>query len=145
MYRRTAFDKAGGFDASFRHSADIDMGIRVSALGTTVYLAEPFVFRRIHDTNLTWKNLAHGHITHDRAALFERFRDRYAFSPSEIRRFKTYLSACACFDILRIGRHRSVSVALQALGQIIRYAHPELGVYWRVVRELVSGRNEDAM
>lgn len=144
MFRLSAFRATGGYDPQFRHAADADLAIRVADRGTTVYLNSPFLLRRMHSDNLTWRHLAEGNITADRARLFEKHHGRHSFTTKEIAQFKAYLVACACYDVMRLPRHRSVRTMAKAFAQMPRYATAWVPAYIAALAEIVSRRNLDA-
>lgn len=143
MFRRSAFEAVGGYDPSFPHAADLDFALRVAQQGETVYLNRRFLKRRMHDRNLTWKNLACGHVSRDRRRLHDRYCRSYDFSPRERAEFRAHLVACACYDVLRYPSHRGWNVVRYALGEIFRHLRPNPVVYWRQAREILTGVNLD--
>jgi glycosyltransferase involved in cell wall biosynthesis len=143
MFRLAHFRAVGGYDGAFHHAADLDLAVRVAQRGLTIYLNQPYLLRRMHADNLTWRHLATGHVTADRARLFEKNRDKYPFSATELAQFKAYLVACACYDIVRLPRHKSVKAAARALTQIPRYASVHPSVYRSALTEILSRRNQD--
>jgi len=143
MYRPADCRAVGGYDPCLRHAADLDLAVRIAQRGLTVYLNEPYLMRRMHTDNLTWRHLALGHVTADRERLFERNCGKYQFSSSEIRQFRAYLVACACYDILRLPKHRSMRAALGALRQIRRHASLWPSMYGSTLSELLLSRNLD--
>ena len=143
MFRLADFRAVGGYDSRFRHAADIDLAVRIAQRGKTVYLNRPYLYRRMHATNLTWQHLASGYVTADRAKLYEGNKTRYRFSSREIAQFRAYLVACACYDIVRLPRHKSVKVAASALAQIGRYGPAQPRAYRSAISEIWSGRNQD--
>jgi hypothetical protein len=53
IVRKSALDKAGGRDPSFRYISDFDMWVRVTRYGDMVHIPEKLAYWRLHDTNLT--------------------------------------------------------------------------------------------
>jgi glycosyltransferase involved in cell wall biosynthesis len=53
IVRKSALDKAGGRDPSFRFISDLDMWVRVTRCGDMVHIPEKLAYWRLHDTNLT--------------------------------------------------------------------------------------------
>jgi GT2 family glycosyltransferase len=133
----------GGFNPAFRHGADVDFAVRVAQHGRTVYLNQPYLHRRLHKNNLTWLNLAAGHVSHDRALRFEHHKRSYAFTPEELAQFRAYLTACAAYDLARLPKHKSARVVGEAFRQIARYSGPYPSAYLSLLREVVTGRNRD--
>lgn len=128
---------------AFRHGADVDLTIRIAELGRTVYLNEPLLLRRLHDHNLTWHNLAAGHISRERVLRFERHKGRYAFTHQDLVRFRAYLVACAAYDVLRVFKHKSLEVTAYAIRQMARYWDFQPAVYLSLLTEIITGRNRD--
>jgi glycosyltransferase involved in cell wall biosynthesis len=144
MFRRADFEAIGGYDAAFGHAADIDLAIRIANRGDTIYINRPYLHRRMHADNLTWTNLATGRVTDDRAALFEKYKATHDFTPDELARFRAYLVACACYDLVRTPRHRSLRVIRTALSQIRQYSQLRPDIYLSACAEIVTGENRDA-
>ncbi|MGH3927691.1 MAG: glycosyltransferase family 2 protein, partial [Pseudonocardiaceae bacterium] len=69
MFRWEAWEAVGGYRKTFEHAADIDFNIRLAGLGKAVYLATPFLRRRIHAGNLTRTHVALGASSRDRLRL----------------------------------------------------------------------------
>jgi glycosyltransferase involved in cell wall biosynthesis len=143
MFRRSIFDRVGGFDPAFRHGADVDLAVRIAHHGRTIYLNQPYLRRRLHKNNLTWTNLSAGHVSRDRALRFEHHKRSYSFGPEELARFRAYLTACAIYDLARLPRHKSARVVGEAFRQIARYSGVHPSAYMSLTRELVTGRNRD--
>jgi glycosyltransferase involved in cell wall biosynthesis len=143
MFRRAVFDAVGGFDPAFRHGADVDLAVRIARQGRTIYLNQPYLRRRFHKNNLTWTNLAAGHVSRDRALRFEHHKRSYSFEPEEMACFRAYLTACATYDLARLPRHKSARVVGEAFRQIARYSGIYPAAYMSLIRELVTGRNRD--
>ncbi|MFQ5889926.1 MAG: glycosyltransferase [Gemmatimonadota bacterium] len=144
MYRRSVFDRLGGYDPAFGHAADVDFNLRASELGRIVYLRRPFLRRRLHQANLTRRNLATGELTVDRVRLFERFAIGRGFSAREIAEFRAHLVARSSFDLLRSTAHGRWPAAKLAARSVVRHVRPTPLVYGRYLYEIVSGRNRDA-
>lgn len=143
MFRRAIFEMVGGFNPAFRHGADTDFAVRVAQHGRTIYLNQPYLHRRLHKNNLTWLNLAAGHVSRDRALRFEHHKRSYPFDPEELARFRAYLTACAAYDLARVTRHKSAGVVGEAFRQIARYSGLYPSAYASLLREVVTGRNRD--
>lgn len=143
MFRKEVFETVGGFDPAFRHGADVDLAVRVAQHGRTIYLNHPYLYRRLHKNNLTWLNLAAGHVSRDRALRFEHHKRSYAFDPEELARFRAYLTACATYDLARVAKHKSAGVVGEAFRQIARYSGFYPSAYMSLLREVVTGRNRD--
>ncbi|MGH6643443.1 MAG: glycosyltransferase [Bradyrhizobium sp.] len=143
MFRKAIFETVGGFDPAFRHGADVDLAVRVAQHGRAIYVNHPYLYRRLHKNNLTWLNLAAGHVSRDRALRFEHHKRSYAFDPEELARFRAYLTACATYDLCRVTRHKSAGVVGEAFRQIARYSGFYPSAYMSLLREVVTGRNRD--
>jgi glycosyltransferase involved in cell wall biosynthesis len=53
LIRRTAYDKAGGFDPSLRYNEDLDLALRLSLLGPWAFIAEPLVIWRQSEDSIS--------------------------------------------------------------------------------------------
>ena len=53
LCERSLFEEVSGFDTSFNYCADWEMWIRLAALTEFLYLDEPLVLYRQHDTNMS--------------------------------------------------------------------------------------------
>jgi glycosyltransferase involved in cell wall biosynthesis len=76
--RTEAFARTGGWSPALRHAADVDMNIRLAALGPSAFTARPVLQRRWHRSNLTRTNVVAGHTTRERVELYERHRSALA-------------------------------------------------------------------
>lgn len=143
MFRRAVFEFVGGFNPAYRHGADVDLAIRVAQHGRTIYLNQPYLRRRVHKSNLTWHNLAAGHVSRDRALRFEHHKGSYLFNARELAQFRAYLAACAAYDLARVPRHKSVRVVGEAFRQIAEYSGLTPSAYFCLLREIITGQNRD--
>jgi glycosyltransferase involved in cell wall biosynthesis len=57
MARRECFEKIGGFDARLPFSVDMEMWMRIALFFDVAYLAEPLIWYRFHENNLTHQYL----------------------------------------------------------------------------------------
>lgn len=54
MFRRSVYDEIGGFDATFRHSEDMDLLLRIRERGIAIsILSEVVLYRRFHGEQMT--------------------------------------------------------------------------------------------
>ena len=84
MFRKSVFEKAGGFDEAFlsaRGYEDIDMTIRLSEVTAFAYIPEVLVLYRLHESNLSdspEKSQLH---VHNRGIYLHKCLDRYRSNP----------------------------------------------------------------
>lgn len=57
MFRRSAYESAGGYDPKLRHMEDYDLWLRMARFGEATVLPDVLVAYRIHDRQIT-KNVA---------------------------------------------------------------------------------------
>ncbi len=143
MYRRSVFETLEGYDASFRHAADVDFNLRASRYGKIAYLAQPFLRRRLHAANLTRANRESGALLEDRESLFRRFATGNLFSPREMAEFRAYLLATSTRDLLHALARGRLTVARLALRAVLGHVRPTPRVYAAYAWEILSGRNRD--
>ena len=143
MFRRSAFDTVGGYDAEFEHAADVDFNLRVARLGNAVYLATPLLQRRLHGGNLTRAHIADGAQSRDRVRLYGRHAPDVDLSAADTGRIRVALVSHATYDAARAVRLRRYDVARENLSTAWQYARNPPRLYWERLRELVSGVNLD--
>ncbi len=64
LYRKSAFDAVGGFDATLRAAADIEFCDRMSEIGAVVAIAEPLLLYRVYSTSNVALRFREGRLTH---------------------------------------------------------------------------------
>lgn len=143
MFRKATFERIGGYSGSLQHAVDLDMALKIAQCGTTIYINKAFLLRRFHDNNLTWKNLAAGKVSADRMRIYENNHIKYPFTYREQMEFRTYLIACACYDIIRLPKHKSWPVVWGAAKQIYHYKHFHPTIFWDHLKELAEHTNLD--
>jgi hypothetical protein len=145
MFRKTAFDRIGGFSPAFRHAADVDFVIRMARLGDVVYFKEAFLLRRLHGNNLTTHNFKSGIVSRERVQLFEKHVATLDFSSEEVRQFKASMVAKAFFDIVRAVRSQNWSLMSLGMEVVRRFAEWAPLLYGQYALEIIGGRNKDAL
>lgn len=145
MFRRSAFDTIQGYDENFHHAADLDLNIRLSALGQIVYFNQPFLLRRIHKQNLTKSNFMSGKISRDRQKLFACHTRGKNFTKSNISSFKAYLVVTSIYDFFRAIYAGKWRLAILAAKGIMGYVELAPKTYIHYAKEILTGKNADAM
>jgi GT2 family glycosyltransferase len=143
MYRRRIFDELRGYDPHFRHAADLDFNLRAARMGDIVYLATPYVQRRLHAARLTHENWRNGHVSRERLEIHRRHASH--LPRAHQRRFHAYLLAAAVKDFMKSLRTRHWTLMKRSLAVIGRHVWLPPTVYTSYLLELASGRNRDAM
>lgn len=56
MIRRRCFNQIGGYDASLRYTGDYDISLKLTEVGSVIYLNRPLYSYRIHSRNTSFAN-----------------------------------------------------------------------------------------
>lgn len=144
MFKRSAFDKVGGYDPKFSHAADVDFNVRVSKTGDILYINRPFLLRRIHDDNLTKINFLSGRISRERQELFKRYALINGFFKNEVSLFKRFLVFAAFHDLVRAVYFRKWNLVLFSMKNIISYFELSPVSYARYAKEIITKKNDCA-
>ncbi len=80
--RRTAFDRTGGFDPSYRHAADQAMWLELCRDAPLLYTTTTTIERRIHEGRLTEANLTTGTVDDEKFRILD---DCFERLPAEAR------------------------------------------------------------
>lgn len=141
MFRRTVFDRIGGYRSSYEHAPDIDFNLRAVNHGIAVYLTEPYLHRRIHADNLTWGHIASGASSRDRLKLHEEYGP--TIDPFRVRRSRVTLVSFAIHDAVRALRWRRWEVARANLRTAWRYKVNTPRYYLEHLWEILTKSNLD--
>lgn len=117
LIRRECLSQTGPFSEDFPHAVDVEMYLRLAALGPVGYLPEPLYGFRLHSESLTEQQLKLGIIRADARRIVDRMLDSCEPSGLVRRVARGRLAGSFLKQSLNGFRHRHLKWPLAAVGQ----------------------------